>query len=197
MIDVLQSSVALKPDILLPSIKRPIDQRDSVFTHALSPLVNRRLPSKSQRPTCNIHIRSDDGSLGFGKLIKALPNPLIFNNEKDLSIDQWFSKIQDQFKIYWDHYPTDRSKFIYVGNRVRGKTLQHLDSCLRVNSITSFVTIKDLFNHLEDIFGNLHRKKHIMKKFRDLKMDTSSFNDFYSNFIRRISDLEYTSEMLI
>ncbi len=28
-------------------------------------------------------------------------------------------------------------------------------------------------------------------------MGTSSFNDFYSEFIRRASDLEYMSEMLI
>ncbi len=41
MIDALQSSVPLKPDIALPSIKRPIDQRGSAFTHTLSPLVNR------------------------------------------------------------------------------------------------------------------------------------------------------------
>ena len=36
-----------------------------------------------------------------------------------------------------------------------------------------------------------------MKKFRDLKMGANSFNDFYSEFIRLASDLEYTSEMLI
>ncbi len=36
-----------------------------------------------------------------------------------------------------------------------------------------------------------------MENFRDLKMGTSSFNDFYSEFIRLASDLEYTSEMLI
>ena len=36
-----------------------------------------------------------------------------------------------------------------------------------------------------------------MEKFQDLKMGTSTFNDFYSKFIRLASDLEYTSEMLI
>ncbi len=41
MIDALQSSVPLKPDIPLPSIERSIDQCGSAFTHVLSPLVNR------------------------------------------------------------------------------------------------------------------------------------------------------------
>ncbi len=36
-----------------------------------------------------------------------------------------------------------------------------------------------------------------MEKFRELKMGTSSFSDFYSEFIQLVSDLEYTSEMLI
>ena len=75
--------------------------------------------------------------------------------------------------------------------------MQHLEPCLRLNLITSFATIEDLFNHLEDIFGNLHRKKHAMEKFRDLKMGARSFNNFYSEFIRLASELEYTSEMLI
>ena len=105
--------------------------------------------------------------------------------------------MRGKFEINWDHYPTDRSKLIYAENRVRGKTLQHLEPCLRLNSITPFATIEDLFNHLEDIFGNPHRKKHDIEKFRDLKMGASSFNDFYSEFIRLASDLEYTLEMLI
>ncbi len=63
--------------------------------------------------------------------------------------------------------------------------------------ITSFVTIENLFNDLEGIFGNPHQKEHVMEKFRDLKMGTTLFNDFYSEFIRLASDLEYTFEMLI
>ena len=87
MIDKLQSLVPLKPDIPLLSIEKPIDQRGPVFTHALSPLVNGQLPSKSQRPTSNIYTRSDDGFFGSRKLTKALPNPSIFTNGKNPSID--------------------------------------------------------------------------------------------------------------
>ena len=36
-----------------------------------------------------------------------------------------------------------------------------------------------------------------MKKFRELKMEANSFRDFYSEFIRLTSDLEYISEMFI
>ena len=75
--------------------------------------------------------------------------------------------------------------------------MQYLKPCLRLNLITFFATIEDLFNHLEDIFDNLPWKKHVMEKFRDLKMGARSFNNFYSEFIRLASELEYTSEKLI
>ena len=36
-----------------------------------------------------------------------------------------------------------------------------------------------------------------MEKFRELKMGASLFSNIYSEFIRLVSDLEYTLEMLI
>ncbi len=133
----------------------------------------------------------------IGKLTKTLLDRPLFTDGKDLSIDQWLLKMQGKFEINWDHYPSERSKLIYVENRVEGKALQHLELCLRLNSITLFTTINDLFNNLKDIFGNPYQKEYVMEKFRDLKMGASSFSDFYSKFIRLASNLEYTSEMLI
>ena len=66
-----------------------------------------------------------------------------------------------------------------------------------MNLITLFATIEDLFNHLEDILGNPYWKEHAMEKFWKLKMEASLFSDFYSEFIRLVFDLEYTSEMFI
>lgn len=82
-----------------------------------------------------------------------------------------------------DHYLIDQSKLIYAENRVRRKVLQHLDLCLYVNLITFFSTIKDLFNHLKDIFGNFYPKDYTIEKFQKLKMGASSFSNFYSEFI--------------
>ena len=73
--------------------------------------------------------------------------------------------MQGKFQINWDHYPIKRSKLIYVENKVGRKALQHLEPCLRLNSTTPFAIIEDLFNYLEDIFGNPHRKEYVMNKF--------------------------------
>lgn len=65
-----------------------------------------------------MNINSKNGSTGFRKLFKALPNPLFFTDKKNLFIDQWFSKMQEKFEISWDHYQINRSKLIYAKNRV-------------------------------------------------------------------------------
>ena len=112
-----------------------------------------------------MHTRSDDGFFRFGKLTKTLPDPPIFTNEKNPSIDQWLFKMQRKFEINWDHYPINQSKLIYAENRVEKKVLQHLELCLCVNLIAFFTTIENLFNYLEDIFDNFYQKKHAIEKF--------------------------------
>ena len=66
-----------------------------------------------------------------------------------------------------------------------------------MNSITLFAIIEDLFNNLEDIFGNPYQKKHTIERFRELKMEASLFSNFYFEFIQLASNLKYTSEILI
>ena len=105
--------------------------------------------------------------------------------------------MQGKFEINWNHYLSERSKFIYAKNQVRKKVLEYFKPCLRLNFITFFTTIDNLFNYFKDIFGNSHWKKHAIEKFQELKIEASLFNDFYSEFIWLASDLEYTLEMLI
>lgn len=88
LIDALQNSASVKPDTPLPSIEKPTPQRGPTFTHALSPQANTPRPSESRRPIRTTHTGSEDGSTGFGKLTKALPDPPIFTDGKDPSIDQ-------------------------------------------------------------------------------------------------------------
>ena len=87
MIDELQSLLSTKPDKPLSSIKKPIEQCDSPFIHTLLPLVNRQPTNKSQRSNQNTYTGNPNDSLELGKLIKALPDPPIFTDKKDLSID--------------------------------------------------------------------------------------------------------------
>ena len=75
-------------DKLLLSIKGLIDQRGSTFTHALLPLVYNQSQNKSKRLIWNMHTKSNNGFLGSEKLTKVLPDPFIFTDGKDPSINQ-------------------------------------------------------------------------------------------------------------
>ncbi len=191
IINTLQNSLLIKQDQPQQSIERPTPaQQTPAYVHDLS------LSLHDQHSVSHMPKPSQIGST-IGKFTKTLPDLPLFIDVKDPSIDQWLSKMRGKFEINWDHYLSERSKLIFVENQVRGKVLQHLEPCLWLNCITLFTTIDDLFNHLKDIFDISYRKKNAMDKFWELKMEASSFSDFYSKFIRLALDLEYTSEMLI
>lgn len=107
------------------------------------------------------------------------------------------SKIWGKFETNWDHYLSERNKLIYTKNWVGEIALQYLKPCFRLKSTTSFTIINDLFNYLKDIFDDSYRIKYVIENFWELKMGASFFSDFYTEFIRLTSDLEYISEILI
>ena len=158
---MLQNSLLAKQDRPQQSIEEPTPaQQTPAFVHGLSPsLNNQRSITRTPQPS--------QISSTVGKLTKALLDLPLLTNGKDPSIDQWLSKMQGKFEINWDHYPSERSKLIYAENQVGGKALQHLEPCLRLNSITPFTTINNLFNHFQDIFGNPYQRSRLWKNFEN------------------------------
>ena len=196
MIDNLQNSNFAKPDILVSFIRILIQLCLSSFRHVLSLQVYIILLSR-QATIQTTYSYTEDGFTRSDKFTMALLDLPIFIEGKDLSIDQCLSKMKDKFEINSDHYPTYWNKLMNVEKRVREIALQYLQSGLCVNSITFFTIFEDLFNHLEDIFGNIYNKKYVMEMFQWLKIGISLYNDLFSEFIYLASDLEYISEMLI
>ncbi len=95
---------------LQQSIEKPTPaQQTPVFIYGLSPSLN-NLRSVTHTPQ-----PSQIGSI-VGKLTKTLPDPLLFTDRKDPSIDQWLSEMRGKFEINWDHYLSERSKLSYIEN---------------------------------------------------------------------------------
>ena len=99
LIDALQNLASVKPNKQFSSIEKLIPQRSPIFTHALSPHTNTSKPGESRRPIQITYTTSKDGSTGFRKVTKTLPDLPIFMNRKNPSIDQWLSKMQGKFQI--------------------------------------------------------------------------------------------------
>ena len=93
IIDTLQNSLPAKQDRPQQSIKRPTPaQQTPTFVHSLFPSLN------DQHSVTRTPQPSQIGST-MGKLTKALPDPPLFTDRKDPSIDQWLSKMQGKFEI--------------------------------------------------------------------------------------------------
>lgn len=75
--------------------------------------------------------------------------------------------------------------------------MQQVKSYLHINLIIFFTIIKDLFNHLENIFINFYQKNYTIKNFQELKIGTNLFNNLFFQFIQLASNLKYTSKILI
>ena len=124
MIDMLQNSLFTKKNQPQQLIKRSIPaQQSPVFVYSLFSLLN-----DQRSVTCMPQPSEIDSNID--KLTKTLPNRVLFTDRKNLSIDQWLLKIQGKFEINLDHYSSEKSKLIYVENKVQGKALQHLKPCL-------------------------------------------------------------------
>ena len=102
--------------------------------------------------------------------------------------------MRTKFEIDRDHCPSESSKLIYAKERVRGKAQQQLEAYLFSNILTTFSTVEDLFAHLEQVFGSPYSKDTKEKKFRDLDMGSSAFNDFYRESASLASHTNNTAE---
>ena len=87
MIDTLKNMTSVIPDTLLASVKQSTHQRHPVFTYALSSQANSPISSR-QSIIWTTYTGSENGFTENGKLTKALSDPPIFTNRKELSVDQ-------------------------------------------------------------------------------------------------------------
>lgn len=200
-IESLQSILSAKADQPFSSIERPAPQRPQpLSTHTMTPEVNDQDEDThmllQHRPLSKTPLSEDD-SVSHSRPTTRIPDPPIFTNGKDPTIDQWLFKMRGKFEADCDQYPSESSKLIYTEKRVEGKALQHLEAYLHCNSLESFYTVEDLFTRLQNVFGSPHRNEHAIKNFRDLKMGDNSFNDFYRDFICLAPEMDFTSEMLV
>ena len=53
-----------------------------------------------------------------------------------------------------------------------------------------------MFIKFEEVYDNPHYKKHLIKKFRELKIGLEFFNTLYSEFIKLAAKLEFTKKIL-
>ncbi|KAH0548129.1 hypothetical protein GP486_008142, partial [Trichoglossum hirsutum] len=88
-----------------------------------------------------------------------------------------------------DAYLTEDLKIIYVAGRVSGDALALILPRLRATNQHAYETINELYEHLEELYGDLNKEHNACQAFKDLTMKKEqTFQEFYSTFLRCVAD---------
>ncbi len=131
---------------------------------------------------------------------KKLPDPPIFTDGKDPTIDDWLSAMRNKLEGNADWFPTDVQQKAYVRTRIGGDAMKHLTARFFKDSIKPYTTADEIFDDLYQIFGDPNRRTNALKAYRRLKQvgPFRDFNTFWAEFQRLASDSElYNQEALL
>lgn len=190
-IESLQSMLSAKTDPPFSYIKKPTPQQPQPQPHSTHALTAQAIDQDEEkrivirrRPLSKAPLSEEDYSVSHSRQTVKIPDPAIFTNGKDPTIDQWLLSMRARFEFDSDYYSSESNKLIYAKGRVGGKAQQHLEAYLHSNSLTSFSTIEDLFAQLQHIFGQSPCSEECSKgnKSRDLDEESNAVKDFYREF---------------
>ena len=153
-----------------------------------------REPSRPRTPSPSRSSRRSDGGR---KRSMKLPDPPIFTDGKEISIDHWLTKMRSKLAANDDHMPSELLKKAYVENRVGGEAMGHLEPRLRKGAMKPFLTAEEMFDQLERTYGDPNRKQTAMNDFRYLRQGSKDFNTFWAEFQRLAAELDHNEATLI
>lgn len=139
---------------------------------------------------------SDPGTptprLGTGTLrTTKLPDPPLFNGSgKDgTTYDNWLIQLKNKLRGNTDSYPTEELRIIYAAGRLSGNALALVSPRLDAANHHAYVTVKELFEHLDELYGDPNKAKNARHMFKDLVMKKGqTFQEFYAAFLRYVAD---------
>lgn len=105
--------------------------------------------------------------------------------------------MQNKLKPNWEYYFDNDTQIYYTENRCGNKALKYLQLHFCADSLILFEIVDDLFTKLEEVYDNSHCKDYVIEKFKELKIGSGSFNNFYSKFIKLRAKLKFIKEILL
>jgi hypothetical protein len=99
--------------------------------------------------------------------------------------------VQIKNKLYSnsDTYQTEDLKIIYISGRIGGHVLILISPCLNQDSRHIYETVRELYTHLEELYGNPNKECNTRQAFKELSIKKGqTFQEFYTLFLRHIAD---------
>lgn len=120
-----------------------------------------------------------------------LPHPPVFEGKatSGTTFDNWLIQVKNKLRGNADSYPTEELKIIYVSGRVGGDALALISPRLDVANRHAYETVSDLYQHLEELYGDPNKERNARQAFKDLTMKKGqTFQEFYALFLRYVAD---------
>ena len=130
--------------------------------------------------------------------ITRISDPAIFTNNDDLTWNAWSNAMLNKLIVNANHYSTERSRIIYIVNRVEDKTAKIVALRRQPESFNPYLTVKDVMNDLADAYKNIDRIENAMREYDSLRQNPAqTFRDFYSDFKLLDGELAYNETHLM
>jgi hypothetical protein len=145
----------------------------------------------AKQATCNSTPSETPAPHNGTRRSTKLPDPPLFDgSSKDgVTYDNWLIQVENKLRGNADAYPTEDLKIIYVAGRVSGDALALISPRLRAANRHAYGTVRELYEHLEELYGDPNKERNARQTFKDLVMKKDqTFQEFYSTFLRCVAD---------
>ena len=120
-----------------------------------------------------------------------LPDPSLFDGSgKDgTTYDNWLIQVKNKLRGNVDAYPTKELRIIYAAGCMSDDALALISPRLDAANHHAYATVKDLYEHLDELYGDPNKEKNARHTFKELTMKKGqAFQEFYTMFLRCIAD---------
>jgi hypothetical protein len=131
--------------------------------------------------------------------VGKLPDPPMFSGQptNGMTFDNWMIQIRNKLRGNQDSYPTEELKIIYVSGRLEGNALALVSPRLNPANRHTYHTAQELYEHLEELYGDPNKERNARQGFKDLVMKRGqTFQEFYAQFLRLVADGNISSQDL-
>ncbi len=105
--------------------------------------------------------------------------------------------MNDKLIVNVDQFDDETICIVYIMSRLEDDAAKHIFAWCCFDSLNSFTSIYELFDHLKEIYDELNKNRKSWREYNALRQADKSFNVFYFDFMKLFSYLDYDDCILI
>lgn len=171
----------------LEEANKSIDNYEEQITQLNLDLNIARATRTSTSPNSNSNINTSS-TINFRS--EKFPDPEKFDGTR-IKLPGFITQLQMKLKVNHDRFSDETSKVIYSVSRLEGRALDQVIPIANSNPNTPFSSVQAFINYLNASFGDPDPRGTALRELLTLKQGDGDFANYYSQFLRIVSYLDY------